>query len=157
MMGAFAALAPLQTKLHDEQEDLADELMDKVGEFNLDALTTAVLCDEAKEWLRVRIAAMEAVREDEKSLPTIKWDHEWLGASKAAAKQARFLLYEVSTRAAAMREKERADKTAERNATAERLFVAATRSTLPNDQYLAIWEKVFTDRPDLRPQRKAKA
>lgn len=156
-MNAFAALAPLQTQLHDQQEDLADELMDKVGEFNLEALTTPVLCDEAKEWLRVRIAAMEAVREDEKSMPTIQWDHEWLGASKAAAKQARFLLNEVSTRAAAMREKERADKTAERNATAERLFVAATRSTLPNDQYLAIWEKVFTDRPDLRPQRKAKA
>lgn len=156
-MNAFAALAPLQVKLHDQQEDLCDELMDRVGDFDLDALTTLELCDEATAWLRLRIAAMDAEREDEKAHPMIDWDHEWLGASRSTLKQARFLLVEITRRAGAFRLASRAKETAARNQSGERLFVDVARRVLSPDQFTAIWDTVFTERPDLRPQRKAAA
>lgn len=80
-MNAFAPLAPLKAKLLDEQEDLAADLIEKIGWFRLDRVTSQELADEACRWLKARIDALMVVIEDERRKARPFRDHEWLDAA----------------------------------------------------------------------------
>lgn len=99
-MTAFAALAPLRAELAVSQETLSEELIDLVGGFRLDAITTLALADEADAWLTKRLLALDAVRADEMKRPADDRDHDWLADAREARARAVQLLGSVRLRRA---------------------------------------------------------
>lgn len=84
-------------------EDLAADLIERIGWFRLELVTTPAIADEAARWLSDRITALSAVIEDERKHPSRDRDWEWLAGARLTLAEAQDLYFAVSRKRAELR------------------------------------------------------